>query len=1363
MMMMMGGKGREGGREGESETESREATPTSQPSNFPDNSPSSIEMEFDTPTRLQKRIQEAAADFSEDVSLPGLARRAPSAASESFTSLDQSTSTNHSLHLHPNQHQQNRNRQSNGLPSFSINSRDRMGDAGNRDGGVGVGIDSTNRIKSSIDISYDDENDTKRNGNKNLPSLKSALENQRGRGMGGRGSSSATATSSTNTQTTAIRIRNPSNSNSISKSQRLALSKSNPLDRSTDTNSDFSRSINAHQQSNNAINTNNGSISIPHSSTPQTNNITKSIIDGIGNSGKGRNGSGGSNYSERIRESLARKPKMDGNGTLSNNGGSREKSVAKPIPSNLTNRTGSSNNDSWKTGIEGARSNNGTGKFGKTFDDDDHNNRDQDEFKSTKNSKRSSRDHIEEEGEDQQGSNNQDAHPDPSTTSSFISNSFEKRPENERRKSEVSNLGSEHESRSGTTSTRTMHTSDIAPSFDVRNARHPGLTSDDYDRIGIDELVPRNQNQNVLTRRSSENGTGLGVDSVTYDDEEGQDDNGLTLDQDRDQQEVENLVQDSNVDDEHHQEMNQRSETNDTYTRDLSVSNSVDVTPLINQNLNNGGRRNFGVRISPGIGNQRNGGRISPTPSPENTNRSSSVIGMTTSTKTPKGPRIDGDKMKEHLLSTLKYTNSIVQNRRFRDGIEGSIGRTPRIRNKFNLESNDTNSFGEEGASASGGVGVSTSPLRARIKMLARENQSTTPVTIRNSRIRNLVQEDVGDGVSYASSDSSNDLTIPAKMKGIRRGNTSLPGGIGASSTTPMHNQFMGPSLANVDPIRMGTYQNQIHKQLESRLEESLQINREQNDRIKNLENDWNKALREIELLKKSSSGRNSKLDHDEVSNDSTSSENVKKAGGIGEETYQEIEFDLKSKDDRIEELESELKEIKETNLELEKEADDIYNEAQEIKQERDDLLNKLKEGEELRERNALTNSRSRLSKSKSSNQNPHSDQENETSTFTSKEELEKELTELSEAYDELYSKYENLNQSHEEGVLRLKEEVEKEFKTLEERLTSEIKLGENKILSLKEDLQISERKVERLQEEREALIDSKGDDSKIFGLNDQISQLENENNHLNQELRQAKSDLEVLEHDLKEANSDLDAYEVDFQDLKTELHSKALQLQQTEDELEEIKEERDSLLENANIKYKHLEKESNNLLNISREKEEQLEKEIKELKEELIHLEERVRTNKSPILSSSNNLGRHSKAAPNSSLSISKEESALEKELDEAYQEIGKLKHQIRLSIEKKVNGTISTNDESEKEKEVEINQLRFEVEMLNHKLNGLKDQHLSYSNVGNDSQATPKKNHYQHKNVRDLKNSPFKAPMSSSGILNEVSRTMARLLGTG
>lgn len=155
-MMMMGGKGREGGREGESETESREATPTSQPSNFPDNSPSSIEMEFDTPTRLQKRIQEAAADFSEDVSLPGLARRAPSAASESFTSLDQSTSTNHSLHLHPNQHQQNRNRQSNGLPSFSINSRDRMGDAGNRDGGVGVGIDSTNRIKSSIDISYDD-------------------------------------------------------------------------------------------------------------------------------------------------------------------------------------------------------------------------------------------------------------------------------------------------------------------------------------------------------------------------------------------------------------------------------------------------------------------------------------------------------------------------------------------------------------------------------------------------------------------------------------------------------------------------------------------------------------------------------------------------------------------------------------------------------------------------------------------------------------------------------------------------------------------------------------------------------------------------------------------------------------------------------------------------------------------------------------------------------------------------------------------------------------------------------------------------------------------------------------------------------
>lgn len=110
--------------------------------------------------------------------------------------------------------------------------------------------------------------------------------------------------------------------------------------------------------------------------------------------------------------------------------------------------------------------------------------------------------------------------------------------------------------------------------------------------------------------------------------------------------------------------------------------------------------------------------------------------------------------------------------------------------------------------------------------------------------------------------------------------------------------------------------------------------------------------------------------------------------------------------------------------------------------------------------------------------------------------------------------------------------------------------------------------------------------------------------------------------------------------------------------------------------------------------------------------------------------------------------EEELQKELDQAYMEIGKLQNQIQNAISSKENDQDSNN-----QKDSVIAELRERVDELTTLLEGIKDQHLSYSNVGNDSQATPRKNHYQHKGVRDLKSSPFKVAMNSPGVLSEVS----------
>lgn len=1066
-------------------------------------------MEFDTPSRLQKRILEAAGDFSEDVSLPGLGRRAPS-ASTSFASVSESSQSrfDQDESINNNHHQQQNNTSSRtNLPNFNISQ------------GRVVGRDSTNAPTShphpdpstssfSLDTSIDKQQSTKnKNKQRGSPTLQSVLASN---------VNPTSSSSSSNTQ----KVAPKSSLTTLSATERLALSQSNRFDRSTDTNSSLGQSIpaSAAAPASNRRHLFNASLSIPQSSTPQSNN-TRSIISGLGTGGK----ASGGNFQDRIQDSLNKKPKTQSSpgGYLNMNqklrGGGRQ--------SGFTNTTTGESNESWRTGNEGARS--GTGRFQGEQDAGDLSNGSEQQrngnesgtiFKSTRNSNfsgtKSSRSNPSPEVEGQVG-----------VTSSSSRNSRPEAPQ--RRRSKLSNLVSEE----GTTTTRTMHTSDIIPSFDVRNARMAETSTDEYDRIGLES---GRLDRNNLPERS------LTYDESEVVEQDQVDRDLLARDQSQVTQDVDLTPPENDLG--QPEPSLQRTETNDTYTRDISAS--ADVTPAVDHRLSNG-RRNFGVRISPGESrNNRNG--ISPTPSPE---RSSSAMGMTTATKTPRAP-VDPEKMREHLLSTLKHTGPIVNGKMLREhhGGNRSIGQTPRVRNRFNLESSDqtngTNSFGE--------VGASTSPLRAGVRELARANSldpsnqsSRTPASIRNSRLQNLVAEE--DGLSYASSESSNDLTVPARNRGLRRGNTSLPGGVGATPN-PYDDQRVGPSLANVDPIRMGAYQNIMSKQLEKKLDE-------QQIRIKELETNWNKALRENEMLRKRGRGNVSPNNDNDPSIPISENQSLNPDNQVGDQTFQELEEELNLQIARTNNLESELDDERKANAELEKESDEQYENAKEFMRQRDEALEKIKEFES-RASLAASRSRSRLNKSKTrqegdlsqvSGDENQSQVEGEEKPLT-RAELEDQFAELGEAYNELYDTHESVKEQHVEAVKALQIQVEAKVTEIENGLKQEIRQGLERICSLEEDLRVSSNKVERLQEERAGLMDRSMD------TNENASEREKVIIELNDKIEVLDNQIHLLKQELDAADQRAEEDQETFNRLEDELAVKFDHLADAEAEVEELK-----------------------------------------------------------------------------------------------------------------------------------------------------------------------------------------------------------------
>lgn len=193
---------------------------------------------------------------------------------------------------------------------------------------------------------------------------------------------------------------------------------------------------------------------------------------------------------------------------------------------------------------------------------------------------------------------------------------------------------------------------------------------------------------------------------------------------------------------------------------------------------------------------------------------------VATPRQTPSQTAADIERRKAFLLNSVRATNSLLHRHKARSG---SVRGTPISGRGF-----------REGSMAPSDAGASTGDSSGVLGPLNTVGAGRTPVP------RGVLGRPVADTDSFASETSSNDLTVP--IGGGMRANTSFPG-IGAADQASG-----GSALGRVDPQKLARYQQKINSQLE---EENVALRGEKDALTRNL----NKALRDLEFLRKRTPG----------------------------------------------------------------------------------------------------------------------------------------------------------------------------------------------------------------------------------------------------------------------------------------------------------------------------------------------------------------------------------------------------------------------------------------------------------------------------------------------------------------------------